>query len=102
MTPLRQRMLEELQLRNLSETTIHTYWRLVERCAKHFGASPAKLGPDHVRRLPAPSAEGQEGQSGLPFRGTAAHASSSTSEFSNKPGVTRRLPLPKGDPGCPP
>jgi len=43
-------MLEELQLRNLSETTIHTYWRLVERCAKHFGASPAKLGPDHVRR----------------------------------------------------
>ena len=50
MTPLRQRMLEELQLRNLSETTIQTYLRLVERFAKHFGASPAKLGPDHVRR----------------------------------------------------
>src|ERR1035441_2475985 len=50
MTPLRQRMLEELQLRNLSETTIHTYLRLVERFAKHFGASPTKLGPDHVRR----------------------------------------------------
>jgi len=43
-------MLEELQLRNLSETTIHTYLRLVERFAKHFGTSPAKLGPDHVRR----------------------------------------------------
>jgi integrase/recombinase XerD len=50
MTPLRQRMLEELQLRNLSETTIHTYLRLVERFAKHFGASPTQLGPDHVRR----------------------------------------------------
>ena len=50
MTPLRQRMLEELQLRNLSETTIHTYLRLVERFAKHFGASPIKLGPDHVRQ----------------------------------------------------
>jgi len=50
MTPLRQRMLEELQLRNLSETTIHTYLRLVERFAKHFGTSPAKLGADHVRR----------------------------------------------------
>jgi integrase/recombinase XerD len=50
MTPLRQRMLEELQLRNLSETTIHTYLRLVERFAKHFGASPAKLGPDQVRQ----------------------------------------------------
>ena len=50
MTPLRQRMLEELQLRKLSETTIHTYLRLVERFAKHFGASPTQLGPDHVRR----------------------------------------------------
>ncbi|MBZ5618418.1 MAG: site-specific integrase [Acidobacteriia bacterium] len=49
MTPLRQRMLEELQLRNLSEATIQTYLRLVERFAKHFGISPAKLGPDHVR-----------------------------------------------------
>jgi integrase/recombinase XerD len=50
MTPLRQRMLEELQLRNLSETTIHTYLRLVERFAKHFGVSPTKLGADHVRQ----------------------------------------------------
>ena len=50
MTPLRQRMLEELQLRNLSEATIRTYLRLVERFAKHFGMSPTQLGPDHVRR----------------------------------------------------
>jgi integrase/recombinase XerD len=50
MTPLRQRMLEELQLRNLSEATSHTYLGVVERFAKHFGASPAKLGSDHVRR----------------------------------------------------
>jgi hypothetical protein len=39
MIPLRKRMLEELQLRNLSETTIQTYLRLVERFAKHFGES---------------------------------------------------------------
>jgi integrase/recombinase XerD len=50
MTPLRQRMLEELPLRNLSEATIRTYLRLVERFAKHFGMSPTQLGPDHVRR----------------------------------------------------
>jgi site-specific recombinase XerD len=42
-------MLEELQLRNLSEATIQTYLRLVERFANHFGKSPAQLGPDHVR-----------------------------------------------------
>src|SRR4029450_79012 len=44
MTPLRKRMLEELQLRNLSETTIQTYLRLVERFAKHFGESPERAG----------------------------------------------------------
>ena len=54
MPPLRQRMLEELQLRNLSEATIHTYLRLVERFAKHFGVSPTQLGPDHVRQYLLP------------------------------------------------
>ena len=49
MTPLRKQMIEELQLRNLSETTIHTYVHAVERYAKHFNTSPAKLGPEQVR-----------------------------------------------------
>jgi site-specific recombinase XerD len=42
-------MIEELQLRNLSEATIHTYVDAVERYAKHFNTSPAKLGPERVR-----------------------------------------------------
>jgi integrase/recombinase XerD len=50
MTPLRKRMLEELQLRNLSEATISTYLRLVARFAQHFGKSPEQLGPEHVRQ----------------------------------------------------
>jgi integrase/recombinase XerD len=49
MTPLRKQMIEELQLRNLSEATIHTYVHAVERYAKHFNTSPAKLGPEQVR-----------------------------------------------------
>lgn len=49
MTPLQKRMLEELQLRNLSEATIRTYLRAVWRFAKHFRKSPDQLGPEHVR-----------------------------------------------------
>ena len=36
MTPLRKRMTEELQLRNLSTTTVFTYVRSVERFAKYY------------------------------------------------------------------
>ena len=49
MTPLRQRMLEDLQLRNYSPQTIHCYLRCVADFAKHFGLSPEHLGPEQVR-----------------------------------------------------
>jgi len=49
MTSLQKRMLEELQLRNLSEATIRTYLRAVWRFAKHFRKAPDQLGPEHVR-----------------------------------------------------
>src|SRR5256714_4427833 len=49
MTPLRQRMLEDLQLRNYSEHTIRAYLRCVADFAKHFGTSPEHLGPEQVR-----------------------------------------------------
>src|SRR5712691_4252287 len=49
MTPLRQRMFEDLQLRNYSEHTIRAYLRCVADFAKHFGTSPEHLGPEQVR-----------------------------------------------------
>lgn len=49
MTPLRKRMLEDMQIRNLSPHTIDGYLRYVARFAKHFGVSPDRLGPEHVR-----------------------------------------------------
>lgn len=49
MTPLRQRMTEDLQIRNYSARTVETYVRLVARFAKHFGRSPDLLGPEEVR-----------------------------------------------------
>jgi integrase/recombinase XerD len=48
-THLRKMLLEELERRNYSAGTIRYYVRFVERFAQHFGKSPDKLGPDHVR-----------------------------------------------------
>ncbi len=50
MTPLRQKMLEELQRRNYSSNTIRYYLKTVADFASHFGKSPDKLGPDHLCR----------------------------------------------------
>ncbi len=49
MTPLRQRMLEDLQVRNLSPHTQPAYIENVARFARHFGRSPADLGPEELR-----------------------------------------------------
>lgn len=50
MTPLRKRMSEELQLRNLSPVTAGIYLKVVERFAKHFRTSPERLGSEEVRK----------------------------------------------------
>lgn len=50
MTPLRQRMLEDLQIRQYSPTTIRLYLSSVAEFAKHFRKSPDQLGPEQIRR----------------------------------------------------
>ena len=49
MTHLRQRMQEDLRLRNFSERTICRYTHIVAEFAKYFHKSPDQLGPEHVR-----------------------------------------------------
>ena len=49
MTHLRQRMQEDLRLRNFSERTVRHYTHTVAEFAKYFNKSPDQLGPEHVR-----------------------------------------------------
>ena len=53
MTHLRKMMLEESERRNYTPATIRHYVRFVEEFAQHFGKSPDKLGPDHLRSYQA-------------------------------------------------
>jgi integrase/recombinase XerD len=49
MTPLRQRMLEDMRIRNFTEQTQKRYVEAVAAFARHFGKSPEYLGPEEVR-----------------------------------------------------
>lgn len=49
MTSLRQRMIEDMQVRNLSKCTQESYVRQVSRFARHFKKSPERLGPEQIR-----------------------------------------------------
>ena len=49
MTPLRRRMIEDMQIRNLAPQTQITYVEQVDRFARHFRKSPELLGPTEIR-----------------------------------------------------
>jgi integrase/recombinase XerD len=49
MTILRQRMTEDMQVRNLSPHTQASYLQQVSLFARHFDKSPVALAPEHIR-----------------------------------------------------
>ena len=49
MTSLRQRMLEDLRIRNYAPTTVACYIRSVAEFAQHFNKPPDQLGPEEIR-----------------------------------------------------
>jgi integrase/recombinase XerD len=49
MTPLRQRMTEDMRVRNLAPNTQTSYVQQVSLFARHFNKSPELLGPEEIR-----------------------------------------------------
>jgi integrase/recombinase XerD len=49
MSPLRRRLIEDMQIRNLAPNTQRAYVEQVVRFARHFGRSPDQLGPPEIR-----------------------------------------------------
>lgn len=49
MTPLRQRMLEDLQILGRAENTQKAYIQQIKKFAEHFGRSPEHLGLEEIR-----------------------------------------------------
>jgi integrase/recombinase XerD len=50
MTPLRQRMVEDMQLRGLSKKTQEAYVRAVRQLAEHYGKSPDRIHEEELRQ----------------------------------------------------
>ncbi len=50
MSPLRQRMLEDMQLRGLAARTQEAYTRAVSQLAQHFHRSPDQLRDAELRQ----------------------------------------------------
>ena len=48
-TPLRQRMIEDMTIRNLSATTQASYVHAVKLFARHFGRSPDQAASEDIR-----------------------------------------------------
>ena len=60
MTALRQRMLDDLRIRNYAPSTVLCYIRAVAAFAKHFHKSPRATRPRRDPPVPALPAEPEE------------------------------------------
>jgi integrase/recombinase XerD len=48
-SPLRQRMIDDMTVRNLAPNTMLCYLKQASYLARYFGRSPAQLGPEEIR-----------------------------------------------------
>ena len=96
MTPLRQRMLEDMQVRNLSRHTQATYVQQVTQFARHFRPVPGRPGPRGDPRVPGlPDHREAAGARVHPASPWRPSASSTRSPCSGTWPVTDIIPAPK-------
>ena len=95
MTHLRQRMIEDMGIRNLADNTQSAYLQQVISYAEHFHRSPEELGPEAVRayqlylmniRRLSPSS----------ISVAPAHCAFCTKSHSNATGPSMRFQCPSG------
>ena len=48
-SPLHQRLIEQMQIANLADSTRECYVREIRRLAEHYGQSPERLDAEQIR-----------------------------------------------------
>jgi integrase/recombinase XerD len=93
MTPLRQRYIEDLRLKNFSPKTIKVYVHAVSKFAKHFGRSPDQLSQEDIRAYLVHLMErGLARSTGVLVRNALRHLYTDTL---GRPDCLEKLPRPK-------
>ena len=93
MTALRQRMIEDMRLRNLAPDTIESYVGCVARFAKWFGKSPELLGDAEIRNYMLMRIRAGKSQSTLVQQISALRFL--YEQTLQRPWNTKALPFPK-------
>ena len=101
MTPLRQRYLQDLQLRNYSPKTQEVYVECVSLFARHFGKSPELLGPEQIRAYQLFLAHEKKAPPGVGLTRRSAPCASSTATPFTRIGSSNTFPFPARKAGCP-
>lgn len=93
MTPLRQRYVEHLRLKNFSPKTIKVYVHAVAKFARHFGRSPDQLSQEDVRAYLVHLMErGVARSTGVLVRNALRHL---YTDILGRPDCVEKLPRPK-------
>jgi integrase/recombinase XerD len=93
MTPLRQRYVEHLRLKNFSSGTIKVYVHAVAKFARHFGRSPDQLSQEDVRAYLVHLMErGVARSTGVLVRNALRHL---YTDILGRPDCVEKLPRPK-------